>query len=191
MTAPALPLPATRFVLPPGVEAAEPPEHRGLLRDGVRLLAVDPRGTQTRRFHDLPDLLEPGDLLVVNTSATLAAALDGTRADGRAVPVHVATPLAADAWVVELRAADGSGPDLTGVTGERVLLPQRSRCRAGRTSPGPAAGTEPAVAGRAVEARRRRGIPRSARPSHRLRLPGRALPPRVLPDDLCVGTRER
>lgn len=76
MTAPALPLPATRFVLPPGVEAAEPPEHRGLLRDGVRLLAVDPRGTQTRRFHDLPDLLEPGDLLVVNTSATLAAALD-------------------------------------------------------------------------------------------------------------------
>jgi len=123
MTAPALPLPATRFVLPPGVEAAEPPEHRGLLRDGVRLLAVDPRGTQTRRFHDLPDLLEPGDMLVVNTSATLAAALDGARADGRAVPVHVATPLAADAWVVELRAADGSGPDLTGVARERVLLP--------------------------------------------------------------------
>lgn len=122
MTAPTLPIPATRFVLPPGVEAAEPPEHRGLARDGVRLLAVDSHGVSTRHFRELPDLLEPGDMVVVNTSATLAAALDGTRSDGRALPVHVATALAADAWVVELRAADGSGPDLTGAAGERVLL---------------------------------------------------------------------
>lgn len=122
MTAPAHPVSSPRFVLPPGLDASSPPELRGLPRDGVRLLAASSGAIQTRHFRDLPELLEPGDLVVVNTSATLAAALDGTRADGRAVPVHVATRLAADAWVVELRAADNSGPDLTGVAGERVAL---------------------------------------------------------------------
>ncbi len=60
MTAPALPLPATRFVLPPGVEAAEPPEHRGLLRDGVRLLAVDPVARRPVASTTSPTFSSPG-----------------------------------------------------------------------------------------------------------------------------------
>ncbi|MGH2670759.1 MAG: S-adenosylmethionine:tRNA ribosyltransferase-isomerase, partial [bacterium] len=60
--------PATRFELPPDLSAAEPPEARGLARDAVRLLVVDPQGVRHARFHDIGDFLDPGDLLVVNTS---------------------------------------------------------------------------------------------------------------------------
>ena len=66
--------------------AGSPPEARGLARDGVRLLVATPDGVLHARFCDLPRYLAPGDLLVVNTSATVAAAVPGRRADGRAVP---------------------------------------------------------------------------------------------------------
>jgi S-adenosylmethionine:tRNA ribosyltransferase-isomerase len=81
------------FELPPGQEASEPPEARGLARDGVRLLVADGAGVRHSRFDQLGRFLSPGDLLVVNTSATLAAAVDGRRADGRAVTVHFSTRL--------------------------------------------------------------------------------------------------
>lgn len=113
----------THFVLPPGAEAAQPPERRGLARDGVRLLAARPGLVEHRRFRDLPDLLAPGDLLVVNTSATLPAAVDALRPDGRTVPVHVSTALDDGRWLVELRRPDSSGPDLTGAAGEVLDLP--------------------------------------------------------------------
>ena len=63
---------AAAFSLPPALEAHEPPEARGLRRDDVRLL-VAARGAGTiahARFADLPSLLAPGDLVVVNVSAT-------------------------------------------------------------------------------------------------------------------------
>jgi S-adenosylmethionine:tRNA ribosyltransferase-isomerase len=80
---------AVRFRLPPELEATAPPEARGLRRDHVRLLAVDRAdGSVTHhRFHELPRLLEPGDLLVVNDSRTLPASLLGRTAAG--VPVEV------------------------------------------------------------------------------------------------------
>jgi S-adenosylmethionine:tRNA ribosyltransferase-isomerase len=76
---PAPPGPGTvfDFELPDALSAQEPPERRGLARDGVRLLAVD-RGTgalRHGRFRDLPDLLRPGDCLVLNASRTLPASL--------------------------------------------------------------------------------------------------------------------
>ncbi|EUA43898.1 tRNA ribosyltransferase-isomerase domain protein [Mycobacterium xenopi 4042] len=46
----------------------------------------------------------PGDLLVVNNSATLPAAVDARR-DGRPITVHFSTARADDVWVVELRPA--------------------------------------------------------------------------------------
>jgi S-adenosylmethionine:tRNA ribosyltransferase-isomerase len=68
---------ALAFTLPPEREAHEPPEARGLPRDGVALMAS--RGAageiSHHAFTDLPALLLPGDLLVVNTSATLPAAV--------------------------------------------------------------------------------------------------------------------
>lgn len=109
------------FVLPPDGEASTTPEQRGLARDEVRLLVVRPDVVEHHVFRDLPDLLEPGDLLVVNTSATVPAALDAVRADGTAVLLHVAAPLSDDRWLVELRSA--AGPDRSGRAGEVLRLP--------------------------------------------------------------------
>jgi S-adenosylmethionine:tRNA ribosyltransferase-isomerase len=68
------------FHLPPELIAQDPlPE-----RDASRLLVLD-RATgavQHRQFRDLPDLLRPGDLVVVNRSRVLRARLLGQRAKG-------------------------------------------------------------------------------------------------------------
>lgn len=120
--------PAVRFELPEGSEAGAPPERRGTARDGVRLLVARPDGLQHRRFRELPGLLEPGDLLVVNTSATLAAAVEAVDEQGRPVALHVSTALHDREWVVELRRQDGSGPDLrTAHPGLRLTLPDGLR----------------------------------------------------------------
>ena len=92
------------FTVPQALEAGEPPEERGLTRDGVRLL-VSKRSDgkiEHRRFSDLPELLRPGDLLVFNRSATVNAALDATAGSQPAV-VHVARRLSEAEWIVELR----------------------------------------------------------------------------------------
>jgi S-adenosylmethionine:tRNA-ribosyltransferase-isomerase (queuine synthetase) len=89
------------FALPAELEAHDPPEARGLARDGVRLLVS--RGAtgevSHHAFRDLPGLLLPGDLLVVNDTGTLPAAVRA----GRGLAVHFSTPLPDGAWLVELR----------------------------------------------------------------------------------------
>ena len=93
------------FTLPPELEASEPPEARGLARDDVRLL-VSYRSDQRivhSQFRLLADVLEPGDLLVINTSGTLNAALPAVQADGLQLELHLSTHLPADLWVVEVR----------------------------------------------------------------------------------------
>ena len=114
---------AVHFTLPAGREAVEPPERHGVPRDCVRLLVASAIGMRHHRFRDLPQLLEPGDVVVVNTSATLPAALDGVRRAGRRPAlVHVAGELTRGEWVVELRRPDGSGPDRSVVAGESFQL---------------------------------------------------------------------
>ena len=124
-------------------QAAEPlPE-----RDAVRLLVAAGERLRHAHFRDLPDVLRPGDLLVVNTSATLPAALP---ASGD-LWVHLSTPLPRPArrgsgtawwpdesgetangsgswpadgyerWVVELR--DGTERHRGGEAGTRIALP--------------------------------------------------------------------
>jgi S-adenosylmethionine:tRNA ribosyltransferase-isomerase len=123
------------FVLPTTLEAGEPPEARGLARDEVRLLVshrADNR-MEHARFHDIPSFLEPGDLLVINTSGTLNAALPATLGDGTAVELHLSTHLPADPsvgsgqalWVVELRipSANGTVPFFDATAGEKLSLP--------------------------------------------------------------------
>ncbi len=86
------------------IDASKPPEERGLTRDGVRLLAATPDGMAHATFGDIGHFLRPGDLFVVNTSATIAAAVDGSRSDGALVTAHFSTPLDEDRhWLVELR----------------------------------------------------------------------------------------
>ena len=115
--------PHTRFTFPKDRTATEPPEQRGLRRDGVRLMVATPAGIRHTSFYRLDDQLSPGDVLVVNTSATVPGQLDGTR-NGSAVVVHIANRLADGTRVVELRTApDASAPVLDGEVGERISLP--------------------------------------------------------------------
>ena len=117
---------ALAFDLPDALEATSPPEARGIDRDAVRLLVADGRDGRIShaRFHQLAELLAPGDLVVVNGSGTLPAAVPGRRADGTAVRVHFATraPGLGERWrVVELRTADGARP-ARGRAGETITL---------------------------------------------------------------------
>ncbi len=104
--------------------ATKPPEARGLARDGVRLLAATPDGLAHATFADLGRYLRPGDLLVVNTSATIAAAVDGSRGDGQFVTVHFSTPLDDTIWLVELRQNTAERARVLDATqGETITLP--------------------------------------------------------------------
>jgi S-adenosylmethionine:tRNA ribosyltransferase-isomerase len=93
------------FDLPDNLIAVDPPEDRGAGRDDVRLLVAHRASMRIvhRQFTDLPDLLEAGDLLVVNTSATIPAALDAVADDGSTFDLHLSTHLPGDLWTVELR----------------------------------------------------------------------------------------
>jgi S-adenosylmethionine:tRNA ribosyltransferase-isomerase len=104
-------------------------------RDDVRLLVGAADGLRHVRFQDLPDLLQPGDLLVVNTSATLPAAVPAS--DG--LTLHLSTPLPPpgalrwgsaagswpgdgfERWIVELR--EGPNRFRGGQAGDRIALP--------------------------------------------------------------------
>lgn len=115
--------PFTHFSSPEDRTATEPPELRGLRRDGVRLMVATPAGIQHTVFRRLADCLRAGDVLVVNTSATVPGQLDGDR-NGSAVIVHVANRLPDGSRVVELRSApDAFAPILDGRVGERINLP--------------------------------------------------------------------
>ena len=112
------------FRLPPELEAHEPPEARGRARDDVRLL-TGRRGigeVSHQVFRELPDLLDPGEQLVVNTSATLPAAVRLDR-----LAVHFSTPLrdTPGVWLVELRRRAGKAtkPYGGGCPGEWFPLP--------------------------------------------------------------------
>lgn len=111
------------FALPPGREATAPPERRGVPRDTVRMLVAGGGPVLHRRARDLPDLLQAGDLLVINTSATVPAALDARAAREGVVRVHVSAPLGEGLWVVEPRAPDGAGPHPAARPGWRLELP--------------------------------------------------------------------
>ncbi|WAZ20780.1 S-adenosylmethionine:tRNA ribosyltransferase-isomerase [Streptomyces cinnabarinus] len=113
--------------VPEELSARVPAEQRGpgLGRDSVRLLVS--RGTEVAHhaFRELPGLLRAGDLLVVNTSPTLAAAVDGEIGHARVV-VHFSTRGDDGRWAVELRDPDGRGTTRAragGPAGTGVRLP--------------------------------------------------------------------
>lgn len=97
------------FDLPQALEAGEPPEARGLTRDAVRMLvARRSTGALTHStFRLLPRFLDAGDLLVINVSGTLPAAVDGLTRQGVRLVVHLSTELPDGRWVVELRRPAG------------------------------------------------------------------------------------
>ncbi|HEY3878502.1 MAG TPA: S-adenosylmethionine:tRNA ribosyltransferase-isomerase [Trebonia sp.] len=106
------------FILPDGLEAHEPPT----IRDDVRLLVASPAGVRHAWFDEIGQFLAPGDLVVVNISGTLAAAVDGNRA-GTPVEVHFSAELDDGSWVVEVRPAGVSAGPVTDLSpGEEIIL---------------------------------------------------------------------
>jgi len=130
-----------------GLPAAPGPiEFWGAARDAGRLLAVTPATAVDTTFASLGAFLGAGDVLVVNTSATLPAAvpLEGPafgRLGAEGLVLHLGTELPGGLRLVELRTATGFGsrpfPDARPGT---VRLPAGGR--ADLLTPWPAVPTE-------------------------------------------------
>jgi S-adenosylmethionine:tRNA ribosyltransferase-isomerase len=118
VTSPAAPV---EFELPAERVASEPAEARGLARDEVRLLVARPDALCHTVFRDLGGHLDRGDVLVVNTSPTMPAALDAC-GDRAPVTVHLSSRLGHGEWIIELRRRDRLGPVLDGMPGEQLTV---------------------------------------------------------------------
>jgi S-adenosylmethionine:tRNA ribosyltransferase-isomerase len=100
------------YDLPPGRIAQEPAARR----DGSRLLVLDrPSGhVDHRRFADLPDLLDPADLVVLNDTRVLPARLTGRKPTGGRVEILLLDRIDAaggsSRWWCWLRASKTPGP---------------------------------------------------------------------------------
>ncbi|GAB3650893.1 S-adenosylmethionine:tRNA ribosyltransferase-isomerase [Glycomyces tarimensis] len=107
------------FALDAALEANQPAEVRGSSRSDVRMLVSEKASGEIshRHFEDLPALVSPGDLLVVNNSTTLPASVPTEH--GRRV--HFSSTRPDGSWLVELR--DGPRPYLGEVPGRVVQLP--------------------------------------------------------------------
>ncbi|MDP8948999.1 MAG: S-adenosylmethionine:tRNA ribosyltransferase-isomerase [Actinomycetota bacterium] len=139
-------LPPLEFELPPELEAGEPPEARGLMRNEVRLMvsyASDDRVIHAR-FRDLEDFLEAGDVLVINTSGTMNAALEAEQEDGTELELHLSTHLPAGLWIVELRRPTGGAtePFRHAIPGETLRLPEGATATLHAPYPGESARSE-------------------------------------------------
>ena len=127
------------FQLPDDLIAHEPPEARGLGRDGVRLMVSRIRCDVIAHtgFSRFPDFLKRGDVLVINTSQTINAALEASleREDGTVSQVmfHLSTRLfgRGEPWVIEVRhrSPTGTTPLLDARPGEIVRLPSNATAR--------------------------------------------------------------
>jgi S-adenosylmethionine:tRNA ribosyltransferase-isomerase len=92
------------FVLDAEHEAHQPPEVVGGRRDRVRLLvSVGDAPPVHARFDALGEFLRAGDLVVVNTSATVPGAVDARMPDGDPVVVHFSGELPGGVLLVEVR----------------------------------------------------------------------------------------
>ena len=94
------------FELPPALIAQHPAAERSAARllDGRGALPVD------RRFHDLPGLLAPGDLLVVNDTRVIKARLFGEKPSGGAVEALIERVLPHHEVLAHLRASKSPRP---------------------------------------------------------------------------------
>ncbi|WAH36226.1 S-adenosylmethionine:tRNA ribosyltransferase-isomerase [Alicyclobacillus dauci] len=115
-----------------------PPEDRGLERDEVKLLVLDKDTGRTEHatFRDLPMFLRAGDVLVVNTSRTIAASLPAIRlATKCALRIHLASKLTDRVYIVERRGENGGPDDDPLVVGEKVRVGEGMLTVIGRFHP--------------------------------------------------------
>jgi S-adenosylmethionine:tRNA ribosyltransferase-isomerase len=144
--------PTTSFSAPRSAFAPAPAERRGVERDRVRLLVADrDRGLTHTRFTHLAEHLRPGDVVVVNDSATVAAQLDaqlvGREHRHGPVVVHLAAPLPDGTWVVEVRRAPDADRSVLDAQPGDVLEIAVGAARLRLVEPYPESGSSPTGAG--------------------------------------------
>lgn len=108
------------YELPAEAIAQEPlPE-----RDASRLLVLNRRSGHLRHrsFRDLPELLDPGDLLVVNRSRVFPARLLGRRAGGGEAEVLLLRPLGEGLWEALVRPGRRLRPGHEVLVGGEIAL---------------------------------------------------------------------
>jgi S-adenosylmethionine:tRNA ribosyltransferase-isomerase len=105
------------YDLPPELIAQEPLAERSASR--MMVLDRETGAVEHRVFADLPELLEPGDLLVVNDSRVIPARLLGHRETGAHVEVLILRPEADGGWRALAR------PTRRLRIGERIVVPAR------------------------------------------------------------------
>lgn len=110
------------FERPDALQATQPPEARGSSRDDVRLLVSTASGHAHSTFERLADFLAPGDLLVVNDSATLAASLPVHSERTGAVRLNAATHYGDNIWLAEPRWSSGRPGPLPLSTGDKLSI---------------------------------------------------------------------
>jgi S-adenosylmethionine:tRNA ribosyltransferase-isomerase len=154
------------------LDAPAPPP----VRDAVRLLvARGGRPLVHTRFAALADHLRPGDLLAVNASATLPAALQARRAGGAALDLHLSTPEPPAGSALPELPAGGATPEPPAGSAPPELPAGGATAESRRGRP-PAAGRR-----WIVELRRAGKRVRDARAGERLALPGGATATLVAP----------
>jgi S-adenosylmethionine:tRNA ribosyltransferase-isomerase len=104
------------FQLDPARIAQEPPARRG----DSRLMVIDRGDDRVRhlRFSDLPGVLDPSDLLILNDTRVLPARLTGRKPTGGLVEILLLEPLSGGAWTALVRPSSRVKPG-TVVTLER------------------------------------------------------------------------
>jgi S-adenosylmethionine:tRNA ribosyltransferase-isomerase len=121
------------FTLPPQLEAREPAELRASGRDDVRMLVSNEDGSVVHaQFRELPSFLHPGDLLVLNTTATVPAALTALRENGDEIALHWSTSLPGGLAVMEPRKVEGRAGEMMTIPGGgsvTLLAPYRASKR--------------------------------------------------------------
>lgn len=118
-----------QFDLPSNLACPVPTEDRHMERDEVRLLVTTNSGeTQHATFNHLPAFLQQGDVLVINTSATIPAALHVSLPDGKQGRLHLSTKLPDRRWLIEIREITGNKTRRwhEGIQGMTFQLPSES-----------------------------------------------------------------
>lgn len=118
---PTLTLRDLEFTRPAALQATVPPEIRGGSRDDVRLLVSTLDGHHLSRFPNLANFLQPGDLLVVNRSATLNASLPAEVRSGPFV-LNLSTYYGGDVWLSEPRRSHAEPGPLPLKAGEKAAV---------------------------------------------------------------------
>ena len=94
-----------KFKLPDDLQCAKPTEVRGIRRDEIKLMVSNIHSDEIQHhvFNNIDKFLNEGDVLVVNTSGTLKAALEAFLINGKRVRVHFSTKMEDHLWTVEIR----------------------------------------------------------------------------------------